>query len=458
MTYNPACVKAALTVGKLMPDNFTVLDIGSQTLTANLKASEERENFTTVPGLYKFMGASKYDAVDFNDESTIRADLNTAMALGPYDLVVNNGTLEHIFNPAAVFKTIHDSTKKGGHILHLVPWINWRNHGLYNFHPVLFHDLARANGYEIVAAYATDRNDTERSKVGIQETKSGPDGFLPEGSECNFNVLFVAVLKKTEDEPFKYPTQSKYDFYFPMDAAFEGADVQTEPFLHFRTKMQPELYTALEKDWPVDVKYTGQKGQNLLHQYSAGQLLAERRVSQVWEDFAGYFTSSTFLQRILQAFAPHIPKDHPAKRFDAEAGIRGYSRGPFQLDVQAAINTPVTKKSRVRGPHIDDPREVYAGLVYFPVEGDTAGGNLELFEWKDAKRSFRGRASMKKKLEVASSAVNKIAEVPYEAGEALFFWNDINAVHGVSPRSPTDNFRRYINIIGEIPVAGFDVK
>ena len=264
-------------------------------------------------------------------------------------------------------------------------------------------------------------------------------------------------MRKDSDFSFRYPTQTKYD-YFPMQEAFEGADVIAEPFLHFRTKLNPDLYRRLEQEWPVDVPYLGMEGQNVLCQYSAKQILTEKRVSTLWEDFARYFTSGPFLQRVLTAFSPHIPKDHPAKNFDTQAGVRGLSDAPFQLDVQAAINTPVTKKSRVRGPHIDDPREVYAGLVYFPVEGDTAGGNLELFEWKDAKRSFRGRASMKKKLEVASSAVNKIAEVPYEAGEALFFWNDINAVHGVSPRSPTDNFRRYINIIGEIPVAGFDVK
>ena len=39
------------------------------------------------------------------------------------------------------------------------------------------------------------------------------------------------------------------------------------------------------------------------------------------------------------------------------------------MDVNVGVNTPSDTKSRVRGPHLDNPRELVAGLLYMP-DGD----------------------------------------------------------------------------------------
>lgn len=47
--------------------------------------------------------------------------------------------------------------------------------------------------------------------------------------------------------------------------------------------------------------------------------------------------------------------------------------------LQVAINTPVRARSAVRGPHLDGPGELWAGLLYLRHEADQAstGGELQ---------------------------------------------------------------------------------
>ncbi len=82
-------------------------------------------------------------------------DLNRDLAAdydfhATFDLVTNLGTGEHVFDQRRVFENIHNLTKPGGLMLHVMPFVNWINHGFYNFNPVLYADLAAANDYGIL--------------------------------------------------------------------------------------------------------------------------------------------------------------------------------------------------------------------------------------------------------------------------------------------------------------------
>ena len=56
---------------------------------------------------------------------------------------------------------MHNLTKKNGLLLHILPFIDWVNHGFYNFNPIVFADLAASNDYEIVKLSFANRNATE---------------------------------------------------------------------------------------------------------------------------------------------------------------------------------------------------------------------------------------------------------------------------------------------------------
>lgn len=105
-------------------------------------------------GFYKALGFTEYTAIDVNSErNSIPMDLNMNLQekynfYNQYSLVTNNGTGEHIFDQAEVFRNMHNLTKVGGIMINLLPMTTWINHGFYNFNPVLFRDIAYANNYQ----------------------------------------------------------------------------------------------------------------------------------------------------------------------------------------------------------------------------------------------------------------------------------------------------------------------
>jgi hypothetical protein len=63
---------------------------------------------------------SFYVAIEFGiAPRRLCVDLNGPVYLGRrFDYVVNNGTSEHIFDQANIFRLIHDATKLGGVMIH----------------------------------------------------------------------------------------------------------------------------------------------------------------------------------------------------------------------------------------------------------------------------------------------------------------------------------------------------
>jgi hypothetical protein len=132
-------------------------------------------------------------------------DLNGPVHLGRrFDYVVNNGTSEHIFDQANVFRLIHEATKPGGLMIHWTPCIGCTNHGLFHAQPGFFYDLAAANDYEI-------------KLIGLGGTNvflplSSPDGYrqaLQQQRELAHSGMCV-LFRKESDGPFRVPTQGYY--------------------------------------------------------------------------------------------------------------------------------------------------------------------------------------------------------------------------------------------------------
>ena len=191
MTFNPL---AGWTVASLVPhlaENPTVAELGNQSLTVSddvlkkilnkadsdmvlgdhidrpaiqsLIGMKPEDKLPFTEAFYKMLGFSNYAAIDINSTfGSLMMDLNLDLRSHynfqeTYDLVTNNGTGEHIFNQYAVYKNMHEMANVGGIMLHIMPFINWVNHGFYNYHPVLYADLAAANDYTIVRLALANR-------------------------------------------------------------------------------------------------------------------------------------------------------------------------------------------------------------------------------------------------------------------------------------------------------------
>jgi SAM-dependent methyltransferase len=66
-----------------------------------------------------------------------------------FDLVLDLGTLEHVFHTRNVLANIHRMVKTGGRIIHLTPAAYYLDHGFYSFSPTFFEDYYRVNRYQI---------------------------------------------------------------------------------------------------------------------------------------------------------------------------------------------------------------------------------------------------------------------------------------------------------------------
>jgi len=197
-----------------IPLNPRVLEIGE----ANVHPSAAKELLNIVPenkrNLDAFasakefysviLGYQKIVSIDFTGKDALRFDLNypipeTSAINCKFDITINSGTTEHVFNQAQVFKTIHDYTVLNGLMIHAVPTSGWHDHGLFSYTPRFFKSLAEANGYETLLAFYW---------VSNCDTAYGETIFLDEFKRnlvaIENSLLYVALRKSSTKCMFSY--------------------------------------------------------------------------------------------------------------------------------------------------------------------------------------------------------------------------------------------------------------
>lgn len=165
--------------------------------------------FETAKAFYRqWFDPSRLVAIDNNGtESALRRDLNLPIELGErFDVVINNGTAEHVFNLSQVFSTMHDHCEQDGWLIHDAPFCGWIDHGFYCLQPTLFYDLAMANCYEVHSLHVHE----SRSRVVIRLDSRDHAARLAEAKRLPQNSMLLAVLRKRVDSPFRYPRQGYY--------------------------------------------------------------------------------------------------------------------------------------------------------------------------------------------------------------------------------------------------------
>jgi SAM-dependent methyltransferase len=136
--------------------------------------------------------------------------------LEKFDLVLNSGTTEHVLNQFNAFKVIHDATKPGGEMLHILPLAGHTDHGYVHYTSRFFFDLAGYNDYEILEVEyfwsegtVSKLFDAVRSYVAhfpvLRQTESrglvvGADRFGPEPALADIGI--VARYRKKRSSRF----------------------------------------------------------------------------------------------------------------------------------------------------------------------------------------------------------------------------------------------------------------
>lgn len=125
-------------------DFSTTCMIGRQHLYAGERALRQvgldpalaREEF--ADGVFRALGATQVDALDYShfEGATIVHDLNSGQRPdGQFSVVVEAGTLEHVFHVPNALATIMSLVQPGGHLIAISPTDGHSGHGFYQFSP-----------------------------------------------------------------------------------------------------------------------------------------------------------------------------------------------------------------------------------------------------------------------------------------------------------------------------------
>ncbi len=105
--------------------------------------------------ILEMLGASHVDSLDASDYegATLIADLNKPISedlYSRYDLIVDGGTIEHIFNLPTALSNLMKMVKPGGRLVVCTMANNYFGHGFYQISPELFYRaLSPENGFEV---------------------------------------------------------------------------------------------------------------------------------------------------------------------------------------------------------------------------------------------------------------------------------------------------------------------
>ncbi|MEX0909737.1 MAG: NAD(P)-dependent oxidoreductase [Candidatus Paceibacterota bacterium] len=244
------------------------------------------------------------------------------------------------------------------------------------------------------------------------------------------------------------------------------ADVRSDPFPHIiiRDALSEELCDELLASYPsLDILSRGQPfGDNERLSLSAHDTLEDNRIPEIWNEFVKTNSSQLFLEQFLSIFEDEIKKWYPD--FENKIGpinqlragtrkIDSFKYADVMLDAQPSANTPSTLPSSVRGAHLDDPSKLFFGLYYMRHPDDKSrGGELILHKYK---KEFEDASIFNYRKNVSDKYMEEVGRLPYEKNTLFLALNTPNAVHGVSPRSPSQVPRYFLNILGEINTTMF---
>jgi hypothetical protein len=248
-------------------------------------------------------------------------------------------------------------------------------------------------------------------------------------------------------------------------ASASPSDLVREPFAHLVSKaaLPAELYRTLDASFPsAETILAGRAAEieNAAARLPAFKVLANPAIAPEWREFFGIHTSAIFWQDIVRLFGDSLRSTFPrleeraGRRLeDFRVGVRGADiEADLRLECQFVINTPGTRTSSVKTPHVDKRQTLFAALYYFRDPEDRAeGGDLEFYRWQRSPRFLNYRM-------ILPQDVAPIGAVPYGPNTLACFVNSAQSVHGVTPRGPSVRPRRYINFIAELPFKAFATR
>lgn len=183
------------------------------------------ERFISDTVFFKLLGLKDITALDCSnyEKADFVFDLNLPVPTelkNRFSLIIDGGTLEHVFDVKQALININLMLKPGGRIIHMVPANNYVNHGFYQFSPTLFFDYYQANNFTDLKGFIADEN---RYLDSWDIYQVAAQRHAVNQMISTTRLLLVFIAEKTEQSTAeKVPSQGRYmnEYVQPDTASF----------------------------------------------------------------------------------------------------------------------------------------------------------------------------------------------------------------------------------------------
>jgi SAM-dependent methyltransferase len=167
--------------------------------------------------LFRMMGFAAVESLDYSDfeGATHVVDLNSdnlsPSLIGQFDVVLDSGTIEHVFHVPNALKNALSLAKEGGRVIFLSPSSNHVDHGFYMYSPTLFMDYLTANGLRIETCYFIRYSpDGRRPWQAYRYTRESWRQFTIGVLDDRPYMVFVVATRVPGSSIGKIPQQALY--------------------------------------------------------------------------------------------------------------------------------------------------------------------------------------------------------------------------------------------------------
>jgi SAM-dependent methyltransferase len=165
--------------------------------------------------LFRGLGFDQIAALDASahEGADILHDLNNSdvppNCSARFDVVFDGGTMEHVFDIAAVLRGICRMTRTGGRVIHISPMSNCVDHGFYSFSPTLFADFYAANNW-LIRRLSIARFEADASADAWSFHDYVPDEFSRLGALEPGAYFVLACVQATDKSTATVVPQQSY--------------------------------------------------------------------------------------------------------------------------------------------------------------------------------------------------------------------------------------------------------
>ena len=119
---------------------------------AAFKSDHVHPDLVSFQTVLSMLGIDDYYDIDINRNARLTLDLSAPLPAqyeGVADIVLDLGTVEHVFDIARAFSNIVSLLRPDGWVIHFSP-MTWYDHGFFNFNPLLFREFYQYNGFQVL--------------------------------------------------------------------------------------------------------------------------------------------------------------------------------------------------------------------------------------------------------------------------------------------------------------------